>query len=175
MMASPRFILTNDVHGYRHNEGVISSLRKAIGGDPNLLVNVLRGELVVEESSYADFNLKLCRDPTILLKCCEEDVAPLCSLDEFRLLEGILKPGERFEAFNAGQLELGLKLEPGCKVYVKVSKPHHGVKRYVRAVVHYKGKVGNHPGTMFGVEILVRLRGVVCNSNTRLCCYLYNF
>ena len=160
MMESARFILTKDAPGYKLGGTVMSVFKRVIGDFPYSPVNVLRGELVMKVTSYADFNLKLCRDPTVLLKCCE-DVAPLCSLDEFLLMEGIEKPSERFEAFHAGQLELGLKLELGWKVYVAVPGPNLAIKKYARAVVHYKGKVGNLPGTTFGVEILVRLMLVI--------------
>ena len=137
-MASKRAILLHDMQGEKG--------RKLFSR--GVTVNVLCGELLSEHKETR-FNYKLHRDPAILLLCEEADVAAL-GTDEFLLLEAIVNPGERLETFKRN-LSWGISLREGSVVHVNVP----GVNGGGRAVVRYKGKVGNQPGIFFGVELLV--------------------
>ncbi len=72
-------------------------------------------------------------------------------------MEGIRKPSDRLEAFNGNKLELGESLDVGSQVYINLPGPDLSVAAVerVRCVVHYKGRVGDLPGILFGVEIMV--------------------
>ena len=151
-MSSGKAILVHDVTGTKYNK----SLKRFIPGSQHSSVNVLRGELVSEiKPDNPPFNYVLSRDPNVYLFCTENEVAPLSSQD-FLLLEAISEPYDRIDAFN-NKLEWGAKLEPGASVYVTAKGPNLSVKESVRAVLHYKGEIGNIPGIQFGVEILVSL------------------
>ena len=117
----------------------------------------MRGELVSEiKPDNPPFNYVLIRDPNVSLFCTENEVASLSSKD-FLLLEAVSEPCDRIDAFN-NKLEWGAKLKPGALVYVTAKGPNLAVKESVRAVLHYKGEIGNIPGIQFGVEILVSLQ-----------------
>ena len=129
-----------------------SAIKKFIGSATQSPVNVLCGELLVGHDNHDYFNYKLSRDTNVLLFCDNNDIAPLNN-EEFLLLEAIKKPSDRLTAFET-KLELGSSLEVGSAVCITVEE-NLGVEKYVRAVVHYKGRVGSLPGVNFGVEILV--------------------
>ena len=61
------------------------------------------------------------------------------------------------EAFNGNKLELGEALGVSAQVYMNIPGPILSVAAVerTRGVVHYKGRVGDLPGILFGVEILV--------------------
>ena len=67
------------------------------------------------------------------------------------------KPIDRLEAFNGNKLELGEALGVGSQVDVNIPGPTLSVAAVecARCVIHYKGRVGDIPGIIFGVEIMV--------------------
>ena len=147
-----RYILVKDEEGYKFDGTLIYAYKRLTGGAQYSCVNLERGELL-EKINSTQYNFKLCRDPSIFLKCSEHCVAPLHGSKEFLLMEGIGNPAERYKSFISGQLQYGLKLAQGSEVYV--APP--GCNQYVRATIRFIGKVGALPGTIFGVEILVRI------------------
>ncbi len=143
------YILLKDVQWIKR------ALKKLMHGEtPNF--NILRGELMIDKQNDLSFNYQLWSDPNVLFYSMEDNVAPLTQ-NEFLLLEGIRKPSDRLEAFNGNKLELGEALCVGSQVYVNLPGPDLSVAAAERArcVVHYKGRVGDIPGILFGVEILV--------------------
>ena len=149
-----RHILLKDVQGFKAVGEVKSVINKMTGGELYSTVNILRGELVEEYAmSELNFNMRLCRDPTICMYLSLDSLAPL-SAEEFLLLEGIQLISDRFATFCNGGIELGMVLVPGSKVYVEVYEAGH--VKHARATVQFKGKVRGLPGTTFGIEIKVR-------------------
>ena len=144
-------ILLKDVQGTKFDGGAQSALKKFIGSATQLPVNVLCGELLLGHGNHDYFNYMLSRDNNVLLFCDDNDIAPLNHM-EFLLLDAIKKPSDRLTAFGI-KLELGSSLEIGSVVCVTVGD--NLSEKFVRAVVHYKGRVGSLPGVNFGVEILV--------------------
>ena len=152
-MESAGAILLKDVQGTKFDGGVKSAIKKLMGSPTQSPADLLCGELLMEHDNYN--NYKLNRDSNVLLFCNSKDIAPLNHM-EFPLLEGIKKPTDRLTAFKT-KLEFGSTLEAGSAVCVTVGD-NHPVEKYVRAVVHYKGKVGSLPGVNFGVEIMVSFK-----------------
>lgn len=100
------------------------------------------------------FNYQLHRDRNVYLFCEEGDVKSLNPM-EFSLLEAIKDRGERLKAFR-DKLSWGLFLEEGCNVSISIPADELSlVKHQTTAAIRYRGKVGSHPGILFGVEILV--------------------
>ena len=153
-----RHILLKDVQGFKADGAVKAVIKKLTGGDLYSTVKILRGELVEEyPMPELNFNMRLCRDPTVCMFVSEEGshaLAPL-SAEEFLLLEGIEQASDRFATFSNGGIDLGMDLVPGSKVYVEVYEAGHVNSKQARATVQFKGKVQGLPGTMFGVEVLV--------------------
>ena len=144
-------ILLKDVQGTK------STVKKLIIGGATLSpMNVLCGELLLGHANDDCFNYMLSRDSNVLLFCDRVDVAPLNRM-EFLLLEAIKKPSDRLTVFRTAKLEFGSSLEVGSAVCVTVGD-NFSVEKYIRAVVHYKGRVGTLPGVNFGVEILVNFK-----------------
>lgn len=117
-------------------------------------VDVLSGQLVVKcHQAYHTFNYQLHSNSNVYMICDEHSVAPL-STDEFLLLEAIKSPEDRLETFRQ-KLDWGISLKQGESVYLTKAGETILAPQRSRVVVHYKGKVGNLPGVMFGVEIMV--------------------
>ena len=116
---------------------------------------MFRGELV-EEHNQIDVhcNMRLCRDPTTLMFTQGEDVAPL-NFEEFLLVQGVDSITDRLIIFKNNGIDLGMSLVQGSKVYVAVFGPGHVKRKYVRAIVQFKGSVQGLTGTIFGVETMV--------------------
>ncbi len=147
-------ILINDVQGCKFDGKVVSKVKKFLSGSASpSTVHVLRGELLVEVPDSDDFNYKLYRDQSIYLFCTEVDVAPL-NYEEFLILEPIKEPGDKLDVFQH-KFEWGAKLREGSHVLVTLPGPNLALQEHVRAVVHYKGKIGYQQGIFYGVEILV--------------------
>ena len=151
-------ILLSDTSGRKYEYAM---KRFVLGATPHSPINVLTGELLVDYFQEGQpFNYQVYNDPTILLYCEADNVSPL-GKEEFLLLEAISRPADRMEAFRH-QMDFGMVLKEGSRVTVtlpawaNISHPTGA-----RAFVHYKGKVGNQPGTMFGVEILVCLKNLI--------------
>lgn len=154
-MAGMKAILLYDAAGTKYDGGVKSVVKKILpGATPYTTLNLLSGELLVEYwHDDQPHNFQLYRDPSVLLYCEADSVAPL-SPKEFLLLEAVPYPGERMDAFRH-KLEWGLSLKEGVSVNVTIPGDNLSTPPKCRAVVHYKGKVASQPGTYFGVEILV--------------------
>ena len=115
--------------------------------------NFLRGELLESyncQNTEEVSNYRVCRSCDLLLFCKADDVAPLQE-EQFDLLEAITNPLHRFEVFRH-TLEWGMSLRDGAIVWVTLptSPP-----TYARAIVRYRGPLGEKHGTFFGVEIMV--------------------
>ena len=145
-------ILLKDVQGTKYDSGAKSAIKMFIGSATQSPVNVSCGELLMGHGNHDYFNYMLSRDNNVLLFCDGNDIAPLNHM-EFLLLDAIKKPSDRLFALKK-KLELGSSLEIGSAVCVSVGDSL-SVEKYVRAIVHYKGRVGSLPGLNFGVEILV--------------------
>ena len=166
MAGCGRHILLKDVRGFKPEGGVKSVIKKMTGGDQYSTVNVLRGELVEEYATpELNFNMRLCRDPTICMSLSPDDLAPL-GAEEFLLLEGIEQASDRFATLRNGGVELGMNLVPGSRVYVEVYVGHVNSKQ-ARATVQFKGKVQGQPGTTFGIEITVRYNRCISSSTRK--------
>ena len=152
-------ILLFDTSGRKYDGAVKSAIKKYVPGvTPYSQTNVLAGELVADYwQADQRFNYRVYNDPNVLLYCQDDDVSPLVE-EDFLLLEGISRPADRIEAFRH-QLEFGMALKEGSRVTVTLPGANLSAPKRARAVVHYKGKVGNQPGHLFGVEILVCCTG----------------
>lgn len=165
-------ILLHDVEGDKFDTGTKFTLKKLIFGyAPQAKIKVLSGELLIgiklENSPY---NYILSRYSNVYLHVVGENhVAPLNG-EEFSLLEAIGKPCDRLEAFN-NKLEWGTELKEKARVRVAVRAPNLSVEERARAVLHYKGKIGNLPSTHFGVELMVSSKIYnVLILLTQICC-----
>ncbi len=150
--AAAGFILLEDSIGYEYENPLKQTLKKLMGS-PVTTTRVLRGELVKECQFDPKYNYVLHRNSSIVFACKDENVAPLIKRKEFLMMEGIEKPHDRFTAFNKGQLEFGLNLKQGSKVYVAAFSS--GYTRDLRATLHFIGEVKRLQGIQFGVEIKV--------------------
>ena len=148
-------IVLFDTAGRKYDGAVKSAIKKYFPGvTPHSQTNVLAGELVTDYwQADQRFNYRVYNDPNILLYCEDDNVSPLGE-EDFLLLEAVSRPADRIEAFRH-QLEFGMALKEGSSATVSLPVANLSAPTRVRAVVHYKGKVGNQPGTLFGVEILV--------------------
>ena len=113
---------------------------------------VTRGELLERQHKY---NYVLQRDPSVFLRCADKDVAPLYTLKEFLLMEGIVKPIDGFDAFTQGMIDFGSSLTPGNRVFAAIDNEDYVKKRLIRATIQYIGKVQGYQGFLFGVELQV--------------------
>ncbi len=149
-----RYILLKDAQGIKKFTGALKKFMRE--GTPYPNINILCGELMIAKQDDPSYNYQLWSDPNVLFHSMEDNVAPLTQ-NEFLLLEGIRKPSDRLEAFNGNKLELGEALDVGSKVYINIPGPNLSVAAVegARGVVHYKGRVGDIPGIIFGVENLV--------------------
>lgn len=153
-MEPVRAILLHDMDGTKLDSAAKSALRRMFPrATPHSLSNVLRGELLLGTKENPPFNYVLSRDSSVYLFCDEIDVAPLYG-EDFSLLVAIKKPSDRLNAFT-NKLEWGSQLKEGVAVHVTVRGPNLSVEESVRAVIHYKGEIGDVPGIQFGVEIMV--------------------
>ncbi len=148
------YILLKDLQGIKKITGALKKLVHR--GTPHQNINIPRGELMIAQQDDPSFNYQLWSDPNVLFYSMEDNLAPLTQ-NEFLLLEGIRKPSDRLEAFNSNKLELDYALVVGSHVYINIPGPNLSVAEVERprGVVHYKGRVGDLPGILFGVEIMV--------------------
>ena len=149
------FLLVQDKVGYKY-DNVVKHMVKRFFGTPQSTSRVLRGELLKEyHHEEKNYNYVLQKDPSVFLRCADEEVAPLLTQKEFMLLQGIEKRMDRFEAFTEGMLDLGSSLKPGSGVFVTIYNEGHVNTRLIRATVHYIGEVEGYHGFQFGVELKV--------------------
>ena len=148
-------ILLCDTPGRKYDGVVKSTVKRYIpGATPHSQTNVLCGELLVDYYQEGQpFNYQVYNDPSVVLNCEVGIVSPLGE-EEFLLLEAISRPADRIEAFRH-KLEFGVNLQEGASVTVTLKGANLSAPPKARAVVHYKGRVGNQTGTLFGVEVLV--------------------
>ena len=149
------YVLMKDVEAVKQSSG----FKKMIGAGKFSVVNVHRGELLIqipenERQQCGDgplLNYRLFKDPNILLYSGEENVSPLGEHD-FKLLEAITSTNDRYTVFShPDKLEWGASLRKGSRVYVKIPN----TQIVVAAVIRCKGSIESLPGINFGVEITV--------------------
>ena len=138
----------------------VEALKLKPSGAFSEIKKVLRGELLVEIPEHErqnigggqPLNYHLFKEPNTLLYSDEEGVEPLGE-DDFKLLEAISSPSDRYAVFtHPTKLEWGANLQRGSRVYVTMP-PINQVS--VDAIVRYRGDVDSLSGTNFGVEIMV--------------------
>ena len=150
-------ILVQDKVGYKY-DSVVKQMVKRFFGTPLSTSRVLRGELLKEyHHEEKRFNYVLQGDPSVFLRCADEDVAPLSTQKEFMLLEGIIRPTDRFYAFTDGTIDLGNSLEAGSRVFVTIHNEGNVKTKLIRATVHYIGEVQGYQGFQLGVELKVSI------------------
>ena len=137
------YILLRDMQGAKEGEARGVFRRKSVATVP-----VMRGELI-KRGPNLDYNLH--RDSSVSLQCSPGDVGALHN-EEFLLLEAIADPRVRLKAYQH-KLDWGVSVKEGSTVQVSIAGGD--LSRGDRAVVHYKGKIGDKAGTFFGMELLV--------------------
>ena len=121
-----------------------------------------KGELLIavsEELVPADdectilYNFHLASDENTTLHMDINNSAAVLTDSEFKLLQAVTTPPARFKVYSSGKCTWGLSLKVGDAVDVDdswVDAPPSGIVRYI-------GEIKDHRGTMFGVEIVVRV------------------
>ena len=115
-------------------------------------IEVSRGELLIRKGDLLCVN----GNESVAFELYKEcgNVAPLFDV-QYNLLKAIPTAERRICVFKTeGWIDWGADVKKGDEVYIRVRKD--GIKCCSTAVVRYIGTVtGEHPGTMFGVEITV--------------------
>ena len=113
-------------------------------------IEVSRGELLIRKGDLLCVN----GNESVAFKYESADVAPLLDV-QYSLLKAIPTAKGRISVFKTdGWMDWGGDVKKGDEVYIRVIKD--GMECCSTAVVHYIGTMtGEHPGTMFGVEITV--------------------
>ena len=116
-------------------------------------IEVSRGELLIRKGDLLCVN----GNESVVCKCgtkFEENIAPLFS-EQYNLLKAIPTAKGRISVFIIeGWMDWGGDVKKGDEVYIRVIKD--GIECCSTAVIRYIGTMtGEHPGTMFGVEITV--------------------
>lgn len=113
--------------------------------------NVSSGELLIRLPKKIDrFHYQLLRDPTIHVMCNTDDVYPL---NEEEVL--LLQPSRDLDdiiSIYMNKLKWGLQLKMGSIVLVHLPGDNF---TSMKAAIRFKGKIGDLPGTNFGLEIMV--------------------
>ena len=115
-------------------------------------IEISRGELLIWKGDLLCVNGNESVAFELYNEC--ENVAPLYDI-QYNLLKAIPTAKGRLLVFVAvGWLDWGGDVKKGDEVYIRVIKD--GIECCSTAVVRYIGTItGEHPGTMFGVEITV--------------------
>ena len=144
--------------------------------------SVSKGELLVavESSGYAGFSklehYHLATDETTIVNA-EADVTAFLTDHEFALLEAIESPLTRYGVYRSGKCSWGSGLKLNDPVDVTIF-PAGVTPATVQAsaIIRYIGKIIGRHGTMYGVEIVVRLLLLIllyvhtCNTLDSLVC-----
>ena len=137
---------------------------KALKGE---LLNIIPDDQLVPRSDGTKpHNYRLVTDETITLRAEEEHVAPLWD-HEFLLLEAIESRIDRYQVFSSEKLECGTKLKPGDAVYVSISG-----RANASSIIRYVGETPNNLGLLFGVEIMVCIKGTPSLKTLHVVTYL---
>ena len=117
-------------------------------------IEVSRGELLIRKGDLLCVNGN---ESVVVCECgtkFEENIAPLFS-EQYNLLKAIPTAKGRISVFiTEGWMDWGGDVKKGDEVYIRVIKD--GIECCSTAVIRYIGTMtGEHPGTMFGVEITV--------------------
>ena len=89
----------------------------------------------------------------VRVECGMEDVMKL-TVQEADLLLAISSLTLRYQiCFDRKQLDFGKRLEDGSQVLVSIN----GVSKKLPGVVWFKGELPSSPGTLFGIELNVRV------------------
>jgi len=152
-------LLDNRVGEHSEKLGLLSLSSKTIP------TQFLRGELLealVESEQPKDpekIALTGLGKKSSKLECPTSEVAKLTD-SEADLLMAVSSAEERFRIYRErNRLEAGKKLTVGDQVLVKVKT----LPRDVRGVIWYIGPLPTHSGTMFGVELLSKVRTLFSN------------
>lgn len=154
-MEEPRikYILLHDRVGYNHERNLLA-LGLTTKSTPT---QVLRGELLegVPETEQPQDSSKVAvvgiERKSLRLECPMVDMTRLHE-EEANLLLAISSLEMRYNTFqDRKRLLFGRQLSPGSKVNVKMKV----ASKDLRGVVWYKGELPPHPGTWFGVQLLV--------------------
>ena len=140
-------------------QGARSGKKKGLLKLTPSLGTVCRGELLLKDkvTQYKDgetaHNFKAASDPSVTLRCTEDDVAPLSS-NQFHLLKPIKSREACYNAFQKGLLDWASKLKKDDLAYV-ILLTNLVQEQYVLVVIRYIGSLQTEPGIWFGVEIVV--------------------
>ena len=94
---------------------------------------------------------------SLRLECRTEDLTRL-SDEDANLLLAISSAELRYQTFvDRKRLDIGRRLSPASNVFISVK----GIPKDLPGVVWYKGELPSHPGTLFGVELIVSTK-VAC-------------
>ena len=118
-----------------------------------LLIAVSEELAPVDNEATTLYNFHLASDKNTTLHLDIDGSSAVLSDPEFMLLQAITTPLDRFKAYKSGKCTWGLSLQVGDTVDVDDS----WVDAPVAAIVRYIGEISDHCGTMFGVEIVVRV------------------
>jgi len=123
-----------------------------------LHARVPKGELLVAAANAGHSEVtvlhdyRLANDDSAVVHV-NSDVAASLTDQEFALLEATVSRPTRYEVYQSGKCKWGAGLKVNDSVRVSLFQPD----AQASAIVRYIGKVHYYSGTMFGVEIVVRL------------------
>ena len=149
------------------NASILIKLKRGIGrpvkeGEKPWRCDVHKGEIVVEipfnERSTTDHtphNYRLYTEPNVTLYAPPTDVTPLYGAEADYLL-AVHPPSVRYrEHLMSENLKEKMELKVGDIVIFKWHITTDGPESYVRGKIRYLGKLREHDGVYFGIEILV--------------------
>ena len=128
-------------------------------------IKVSKGELLIASQELVQasdelielYHFYLASNKTVTLHAeVDGTTAAVLTDHQFMLLEAITCTSSlntRFEVFSSGKCSWGSTLKVGDSVSLDMS----WLDAPVTATVHYIGEISGHSGTMFGVEIRVRI------------------
>ena len=147
--------------------GILTKLKRGIGrpvkGEEPWQCDVHRGEIVVEipinERSTTDrtpHNYRLYIEPNVTLYAQPSDVTPLYGA-ELDYLLAIDAASVRFKQYLQSDdfKKSKMKLKVGDIVLFKLKINEDAPESYVHGKIRYLGKLREHDGVYFGIEILV--------------------
>ena len=147
--------------------GILTKPKRGIGrpvkeGEDPWQCDINKGEIVVEippnERSTTErtpHNYRLYTEPNVTLYAPPTDVTPLYG-DETDYLLAVHPPSVRFKQYlQPGDLKSKMELKVGDIVLFKLKIKEDAPESYVHGKIRYLGKLREHDGVYFGIEILV--------------------
>ena len=115
-------------------------------------IEISKGELLIRKGDLLFVNGNESAPFEFHKEC--DNIAPLQDV-QYNLLKAIPTAKARVPVFvTDGWMDWGADVKKGDEVYIRVIKD--GIECCSTAVIHYIGTMtGDHPGTMFGLEITV--------------------